>query len=496
MKTTAIFFILVIVSGLMFIGCSENPLEEQAHSELAPETVFTNRQGVEAVLVSAYGAQTIIGNRGNVVLHSMEWTTDLEWETGGGANRNASIFMEFAWDPGTNLLYGDMWQPQYRTIRNANLVLENIDNETLQNNVVEEIRNMLEAEAKFIRALSYTHLYNWFGPVPLRTSTTQELELPKASEDEIKSFIESELLESIPSLPEPGDEANYGRANKGSARAVLVKFYLNTKQWQKAADMAQDIINMGSYELYSEYEDLFKVANEQNSEFIFVDAANPNGPGNQFMNGAFPPNFHEHPRTGLTFQDNWRNWARQDRLLDSFYNSFDSNDLRRNLIISEYINSEGETVDLANEFEDNTRSFKFWPDPNAQSNDHGNDIPVIRYADILLARAEALNEINGPNQESIDLINDIRIRAGLTGTDEITLADFNTKEELRDHILQERGWEFYSERKRRQDLIRMDMFIEYAHERGITNADEHHRLFPIPQPAIDANPELEQNEGY
>lgn len=490
MKITRISLAIWSVFSLFFMSCSDNLLDQQAHSELAPGTVFDNRQGIEAVLVSAYGEQSIIGNRGNVLLHSEEWTTDIEWETGGGANRNASLFMNFTWDPSTNLFSSDMWQPQYRAIRNANLILDNIDNEALQENVDNESISSYEAEAKFIRALSYIHLYNWFGPVPLRTSTTDAYELPRASEDKMKSFIESELLEAIPHLPEPGDEANYGRANKGSARAALTKFYLNTKQWQKTADMAKKIIDMGDYELYPEYEDLFKVQNERNNEFIWVDAANPSGPGNEHMNGAFPPDF-KNDQKGLEMQSNWANWARQDRLLDNFFNSFDSSDLRRSLILTEYTNNKGETVSLLNS--DNTRSFKYWPDPDAVGNAHGNDIPVIRYADILLSRAEALNEINGPNQESLDLINEVRQRAGLGN---LLLEDFSTKEELRDHILQERGWEFYSERKRRQDLIRMGKFIDYAIQRGVTNASEHHRLFPIPQSAIDANPELEQNSRY
>jgi hypothetical protein len=122
-----------------------------------------------------------------------------------------------------------------------------------------------------------------------------------------------------------------------------------------------------------------------------------------------------------------------------------------------------------------------------------NDIAEVRYADVLLARAEALNELDGPNQESIDLINLVRDRAGLPG---YSLAEFPAKEDMRDALLQERGWEFYSERIRRQDLIRMGKFISSAQARGVTNAKPTHVVFPIPQAALDANPELEQNDGY
>lgn len=116
----------------------------------------------------------------------------------------------------------------------------------------------------------------------------------------------------------------------------------------------------------------------------------------------------------------------------------------------------------------------------------------VRFADILLAKAEALNEKDGPNSESINLINKIRLRANAT---EIKAGDFSTKEELRDFILEERGREFYSEGLRREDLIRHGKFISGAVERG-KDAKPHQILFPIPQRQIEANDKLVQNEGY
>jgi hypothetical protein len=142
---------------------------------------------------------------------------------------------------------------------------------------------------------------------------------------------------------------------------------------------------------------------------------------------------------------------------------------------------------------DNTRSFRYWPGQNAIGFDHANDIPLIRYADILLSRAEALNELNGPTQEALDLINEVRERAGIY---DLQLADFASKDQLRDHILKKRGWEFYDEAKRREDPIRQNRFIEYAIVRSAVKAKPYHVLFPIPQQEIDANPLCDQNDGY
>src|SRR5690606_20787115 len=123
---------------------------------------------------------------------------------------------------------------------------------------------------------------------------------------------------------------------------------------------------------------------------------------------------------------------------------------------------------------------------------NGNDIPAIRYADVLLMRAEALNELNGPTGEAIALINQVREKAGVPP---LALAEVASKEAFRAHLLAERGWEFFSEGQRRRDLIRHGLFIESARQRG-KNASQHHERYPIPQPEIDKNPNLEQNPGY
>jgi len=109
-----------------------------------------------------------------------------------------------------------------------------------------------------------------------------------------------------------------------------------------------------------------------------------------------------------------------------------------------------------------------------------------------MSRAEALNELNGPTQEAIDLINQVRTRAQ---ADAITLAEYPDKESLRDFILAERGREFYDEGLRRDDMIRHGKFISNAVSRGL-NAKPFHVIYPIPQDQIDNNPNLEQNPGY
>lgn len=477
-----------LLSVILFGSCRKE-LEEQVFSELEPGTFLKTRDGIEAVLGSAYSFEAnMTGENTKFMLAIEEEPTDIMWQTGGGENGFAIHFINFTWDPSISRIHDIMWMPYFRAIRDANSVLDNVENATLSASQKEAY----ETEARFVRTAAYYRLHNLFGPIPIRKSNNDPLSILKPTQEQIAQFIETEFLEIIPKLPTPDNEPAYGRAHSAAARAFLMRFYLNTKQWQKSADQAKAIIDLNKYGLYPNYESLFKIENERNNEFIWIKAANVNSTNiNDWVSAAFPPGFAKDPNTGLTFIKTWRNFASQYRLLDNFYNSFESTDKRKNLILTSYLNTTGQTVSLLNN--NDTRSLKYWPDPNAANGNHGNDVPVFRYADVLLTRAEALNELNGPNQESIDLINLVRNRAGVTT---LQLTDFTSKEALRDHILQERGWEFYSEGKRREDLIRMDKLITGAHARDKTNAKPFHVLFPIPQQALDSDNQLKQNQGY
>ena len=111
----------------------------------------------------------------------------------------------------------------------------------------------------------------------------------------------------------------------------------------------------------------------------------------------------------------------------------------------------------------------------------------------ILARAEALNELNGPSQEAVDLINKIRERAFGNAEHNLKLADYPSKDALRAAILQERSWELFLEGYNRMDLIRHGVYIETMKKKGSTNVSTNHLLLPIPQSELNMNPNLTQN---
>lgn len=484
-----IFRNLLVLSLFFAVNSCKEALEVQPFGEFAPSNVLTSENGIKAVLYSAYSSfQNPQPTR--ILINISEVTTDMAFNSGGAENLYLTQYINFNWDPSMAQFQADVWAPAYRSIRDANLVLENVGN----SNMSEAKQKLYTAEAKFLRGLSYEYLYSWFGAVPLRTASDQEAQLARASEDEVKAQIEKDLSEAIADLPDPGKEEGFGRATKGAALGVLTKFYLNTKQWQKAADAAKRVTDLNYYQLFADYTKLFRVENEGNKEMILVKPCkNELNFGNWFSAGALPPAFKTSPQIPeYVWTSTMANFATQYRLRTAYVNSFDPADKRLGLIIKTYVNTSGATVNLAST-PDNFRSLKYW-DNATQGNNSGNDVPVIRYADILLSRAEALNELSGaPTQEALDLVNLVRKRAGLN---DLVLANFSTKESLRDHILNERGWEFYSEGKRREDLLRQDKFLSEARKRNVTAVKDVHVRFPIPQAEIDANKACVQTTGY
>lgn len=483
--------IVLIAVILMGSGCQDF-LDEQVFTEYDPDSFLNSEAGINAVLTATYRQSRPLYRE--TWFSFAGWTTDLQLERGGGYAAPAATFANFQWEVSNNF-FRNNWRELYEAIRNANSLLDNIDAVTA---ISADKVAALKGEAQFLRAFNYYVLQDHFGGVPLIKSAKElNLEPGRATNEETLAFIEAELQAAAANLPVNAELS--GKATKGAALALLGRVMLNSKQWQKAADAMKQVIDLNKYELFAPVEGLFSVENEGNSELIFVFESLNTGPGWNYTPHAYPVGYP----TGQV------NYGAQFQLWRWFVNSFHPDDRRAleydpdngkyGWILKNYVNKGGEFVDLMNDEiiagveKKYPRSFKFTPDPNALAQNHGNDIPIIRYAEVLVSRAEALNELNGPTQEAIDLLNEVRARAGVPL---YQLADFPTKESLRDQILVERSWEFFTEGLRRQDLIRHGKFISSAQERGKALAQPHHVLFPIPQSELEANPALKQNPGY
>lgn len=452
------------------VALSSCSLDEQLYSELGDSYLFDNA-AKEKVLTSAYGYANL---RSNDYFYTSGMVSGETWTQYGVIQNYFAYLVNFTW-PTSHGYFESVWQTFYRAIRDANIVIANTAGSSSTTD------QALEAEARFIRGYSYAFLHDWFGGLPLIQSPNDDLYQTKASSDETVSFIENDLLAAAKVLPVK--QSTYGKATKGAALGILARVYLNDKQWQKAAETAKQVIDLGIYDLYQDYTKLFLIENEGNSEMIWVNQANPSA-GIAFLANILPTDFPHQPNQTI--------FASEVRLYDSFVNSFHLDDVRRSLIITSYVSTTtGQELQLLGN--NGCLPGKYELDPNCVGSSYGNDIPVLRYADILLSRAEALNEVNGPTAEAVELLNQVHTRAHLAP---YSVQDFSSKDAFRDAIFQEREWEFFFEQRGRTDQIRHGTFIKRARARGLINAQDYQTLFPIPQAEIDANPNLVQNPGY
>lgn len=476
MKNKFSKILIICLLGVFFHSC-EDTLEEVIFSELAPDNFLKTKEGINSLLNNAYATQQRTGQESFNAISTFQMPTGEIWNRGGSIETQLTPMSDYTWDSNHTRFNGE-WTNSYRAIRDANLLLDNLADSEFDADFVKDVT----AQAKFIRAKAMVDIFDFFGPGPLFTSSVfDELEKARASDAEWIGQIEADLNDAINNL---SADAPYGVASSGAAAAILCKFYLNLKRWGDVVTMADRVINGSKYALYPTYIELFDIANEGNSEIIYTHPASSAGTNSavQINPLVFPPDFARASNIGL--------FAARCYFFDSFVDSYDPDDTRLGIMVRSWETRDGNAVQGYGL--DQTLPGKYELDASAVGSRHGNDWPEIRYADILLSKAEAMNELNGPSQEAVDLWNQVRNRAGVSP---YAVGDFTSQDDFRSKILAERSWEFAFEGKRRQDEIRHGVMISRAQARG-KNAQAFHVKFPVPQSEVDANKNLTQNPGY
>lgn len=497
-----ILILLAVPAVLIQIGCNKT-LEPKVYSSLTNANAFQTRSDAIAAVNAVYARL-----KGPVVGDNFTyWTvrhfalTDLTTDVGhcnfGGDPGQLSLGL---WNS-TNGLIGQDWQYMYKLIANANNAIYNISRMTT---ITDAEKKQFLSEVKFLRAIAYMDLTDAWGPVILVTE--KDLENPNFTSQpsptpvaDIETFLIKDLTDAAGVLPlnyqnnsiYPGNDV--GRASKGAALTLLAKLYLRQHEWQKVLDVTKQVMDLHIYNLYPDYLGLFTEANKWCEENIFSVLADANTNGTELLNHFGPLN---NPFPAL--QNRWQYYA----VSWDFYNSFANNDDRKKCFYPYYKGvddliytqppSMGATPPPGYYYLADVATKKYADSLGSTTYYDGHSVDILRYADVLLSRAEALNELNGPTTEDIGLINDVRNRSHATP---LNIADYN-KETLRDAILQERGWEFFYEGKRRADLIRMGKYdvIVNAYLNRIGEPSNivmpKNRYFPYPQSQVNLNPNL------
>lgn len=387
------------------------------------------------------------------------------------------------------------WSALYEGVKRANVVIEKVPAIAMD----EGVKGRYLAEAKFLRALYYFDLVRAWGAVPKVTSVDTQSNLTRTSASEIYNFIIEDLTVAVQTLPEKSEypATDMGRATKGAAKALLGKVYLFQNDYVNAEKYFLEVVNSGQYSLMPDFMDANSKAGEFGAESVFeVGAIGFEGIEN---GGAQYGNVQ-----GVRGTPN-RGWGFNRPSLDLMA-TFEANDPRKEstiiylnevvdgITIIGDVNTPDETRDgSGNLLEIECYNQKVWtPGDNVPSQFDYNR-RIIRYADVLLMAAEALNH-NGKDAQALEYVNDVRKRA--RGGNNIILPDIAaTGTALGDAIFQERRVELALEGLRFWDLVRTGRAEAVLGPLGFKKGK--HELLAVPQTEIDlSRGGLTQNDGW
>ncbi len=391
-----------------------------------------------------------------------------------------------------------VWQICFTGIFRANVVLNRVPDIEME----ELTRNRILGEARFLRALYYSYLVRMFSDVPLveeeitnfsSADDIAALQVPRDPSEAIYDLIFEDLSFAEVNLLNKS-ETELGRASSESATALLAKIRLDRKEYALAAGKALEVIDSGAYSLVENYADLWNSSGNTEEGIFEIQYGN-------FPNFPNPATFDTAPSSVQGAIAGTGNSAVVSEY--QFFLSFSDGDLRAE---PTFLLEAGGTPFV--DFEVPTPHFKKFLTLDEIP---GKNFPIIRYADILLVAAEALNETQGPDN-AYEYVNQVRSRAGLS-----TLAGL-TQEQFADSVFVERRKELCAEGHGWFDSVRFGNLAEtvqassdfneqflidnpdtplWLEPRGVVPSDPLSTIFPVPNFQIVTNPSLlPQNDGY
>lgn len=457
--------VLASLATLLMTSCGDSFFDLEPASSVTIDKIYKTASDYNVAVIGCYAK---LQSQVNFYTECCEYRSDnlsLGAPTAGTQDR---YDIDHFTEKPSNGILSSYWANFNNNVYRCNLLLDQIDGA----NFAENLKKQYKGEAMFIRALNYFNMYRIWGGVPATkhvVSAAEALKVARYSDEQMFDLIAGDLKEIVDNnyLPETYSSADMGRATSGAAKALLGKVYLTFHKWTEAKDILSQLI--GKYQLVSPIAQVFNVDNKNNNEIIFAVHFNKEIEGE-----------------GHSYWYNLTNASDDTNQTSSLLNTFPTGDARKDLIT--YVQVE-KNVRLMNKFYD-TKSPTF--------KTVGNDQILLRYADVLLMYAEALNEIQYDASEgslALKYLNAVRQRAGISN---LTAKQLPTQEKFRKGILVERQREFPYEGQRWFDLVRMGFAKSVMAENGVEIKD-YQLLFPIPQQEIEKVGDksiLWQNPGY
>lgn len=472
--------------GLIFsfgglLACEELLIEEP--KTVAVEVFYNTAEEVETAVNAIYSPLRSTRAEQIAILDA-----HTDWGYGRGSRAQ---YNDFAGLNPTNInTAGSRWDSFYQAIRNANLVIANAPE---GDNISQENIDLYVAEAKFLRALSYFDLVRNWGGVPLRTENTMlDIDLPRSTVQEVYELILSDLLDAETHLPQ--NPKDLGRPTLYAAKTLLADVYLFLEKYEDARNKALEVIQSNRFSLVpiSSKEDIqWNIFGPElmtsPEEIFYLKYARELGQGNWML---FVLN---HPSTG--YFNFGGAYAHYSDATNPFYAEWEDGDIRKEL---------WDQIDFG--LGPTTLVSGKYVDPNAVDRlGAGNDLPIYRYAEVLLIFAEAeVRSAGNIGQGAIDALNQVKRRAYGFASQTPSPVDYqfdqNEVDSFLDAVLQERAYEFQFEGKRWLDLKRTGRAQEMIMKNKGLEIAEAHYLWPIPLQETNFNgaidPATDQNPGY
>jgi hypothetical protein len=492
-KTLSIFFFMT------YLGCVK--LDQVNPNAISEESFWKTEADLYQGVIATYDAMQLDGLYGGNL--PVVFTGLSDDGTGESTNEFFSPFRFKTFDSNV-YLNSVVWQHFYAMIGRAYQVIDRAPGISGPNVVT------ISAEARFLAAFAYYNLVSFFGDHIAYVDKIQQADdRPlRAENGEIYSLMEELLTAAIPDLPFASEygEVDYGRATKGAAQALLAKAYMQQHKYMEAEPLLQEIILSGEYELLEDFAENFSEGNVVNPEALFVVNFLHDGPANETNRTFRHQGFSPAERRGSYGDVQPTKFVHQSFLLET--DKEGNPDPRLDVTLFHENSTElyiGKPYSWWEKYfrndDINTAYFKyseqeFIEDDKVIEFDGGTDFIIIRYADILLLYAEALNE-NGKTFEAYQYVDMVRERSNMEklsltspGLDKIAFLE---------QLKHERVVELSGELIRLFDLKRWGMYNSgnVVHDPNFsTFQDGRSELQPIPQQELDLNDNLIQNPGY
>lgn len=515
-----LIYCLSIIVCIPFYGCMENYLDLYPKDKITSADFPEGESDIILLLNGVYGGlrESAIYNEGLFGFGVTDGATPnaYNWGTAEIINKLGAGCLS----SGDKGIVTFRWTRCYEIISRANFLLANLD----LVNLPEEKKKMYLGEAHFLRGLAYSVLAETYGGVPLILSDISSEEahlLKRASLDETWQQVLDDYEVAINHLDV--DAPELGRATKGAALGMKMRAYLYQGKYKEVLSCVEQIDALKKYGLFHSYEGLFDPANENNKEVIF-DIQYIEGENSQ---GSY---LDQYCGTGTNGKNRGSRYVPSDDLVAAYEtidgapidpeNPYENRDPRLAFTVvlpgsyildsrfPDYLYPKGAFNHPGNPLKHlSTRKYRIQEmaklPPQGQS--YINDI-VLRYADVLLSKAEAIIETGGNVSDAIAILNRIRTERDDVKIRELPLA--MSREEAREKVRHERRIELALEGRYWSDVRRWKIGKELYplvikdHKEGIIDTKfpngylDYYDLLPIPDSERSLNPNLEQNPGW